>query len=72
MNSDGFKIWRNPASADEGPKYMGEFHPPKGQVCFFACDLLQLGFPAGVYTIRTPAIIGRTHAVPPWQRIVVR
>ena len=72
MVPDGFKIWRNPDRAEEGPLYMGEFYPPDGHLCFYSSDLLALGFAAGSYTVRVPESLRELHVVPPWQRIEIQ
>jgi len=72
MESQGFKIWRNPASGAEGPTYMGEFCPPEGRPCLYASDLSALGFAPGCYTVRVPDSFRDLYLLPPWQRVDVR
>jgi len=49
-----YKIWRNPTHPGEPVKYMGEFYPPSGRDRFMACDLKELGFEPGHYTVLAP------------------
>jgi hypothetical protein len=72
MSGSGFKIWRNPMSAHEGPVYLGEFAPPEGQICLYTADLVALGFGPGSYTVRVPKLFRDQYDVPPWQRIELR
>jgi len=71
MKPEAYKIWKNPEHRGESPKYLGDFYPPKGQVCFFNSDLTALGFGAGDYTIRVPSLIRKIYALPEWQKVSV-
>jgi hypothetical protein len=71
MDNDAFKIWKNPSSAEEVTIYMGEFYPPKDQVCFFSPDLRELGFAPGHYTIKVPDSLRKVYVLPPWQQIIL-
>ena len=72
MESEAFKIWKNPVEQEEGPLYLGEFYPPAGQVCFFASDLRILGFEPGRYTVRVPDSVRHLYSLPPWQQVEVQ
>jgi hypothetical protein len=72
MDSQRFKIWRNPTCADQGPEYMGEFYPPDGHICLYSVDLIALGFAPGSYTVKVPKPLCDLYIVPRWQRIEIR
>jgi len=72
MDNDPFKIWKNPSSDEEVTAYMGEFYPPKGQVCFFSLDLRELRFAPGHYTIKVPDSVRKVYILPPWQQVILR
>jgi len=71
MGSARFKVWKNPAGADEAITYMGEVSPPEGQVCLFATDLVNLGFSPGCYTVLVPDTLRALYVLPRWQRIEI-
>lgn len=50
----GYKIWLNPTLPSDPVKYIGEFYPPEGQDRILGCDLRQLGFGPGEYTVLAP------------------
>ena len=68
---EGYKIWRQPASAEEPVVYMGEFYPPSQQAHFVHRDLEDLGFPPGKYTVLIPSSIRKRYAVAKWQSVRV-
>lgn len=67
----GYKVWRNPTQPGEPVKYMGEFFPPAGQCHILGCDLKQLGFGPGEYTVLAPP--GRPYAglFSKWRKVVI-
>ena len=71
MEQDPFKVWRNPDTAGDGPRFMGDFYPPQHQVCFYANDLEALGFPPGEYTVLIPDSVRKLSVLPQWQKITV-
>jgi hypothetical protein len=71
LEGESYKIWRNPTRPGESPVFMGDFYPPKGQVCLFNPDLKELGFPPGDYTVLIPKSVRKVYALPEWQKILV-
>jgi hypothetical protein len=69
--TEGFKIWRQPASAEDPVVYMGEFYPPPEQTHFIQRDLENLGFAPGKYTVLIPASVRERYAVDKWQSVTV-
>jgi hypothetical protein len=68
---EAYKIWKNPQTAEELPRFMGEFYPPCDQATFIHDDLKALGFPSGAYTVRIPSEVRQRYALPKWQTVRV-
>jgi hypothetical protein len=68
---EAYKIWKNPQTAEEPPRFMGEFYPPCDQATFIHDDLKALGFPPGGYTVRIPREVRECYALPKWQTVRV-
>ena len=71
MLKEAYKIWKNPASAEEPPRFMGGFYPPADQAMFIHADLKALGFPTGDYTVRIPREVRERYALSKWQTVRV-
>jgi hypothetical protein len=71
QQTEGYKIWRQPASPEDPVVYMGEFYPPSEQAHFIQRDLENLGFPPGKYTVLIPAAVRKRYAVEKWQCVTV-
>jgi hypothetical protein len=71
MLSDVYKIWKNPQTPEEPPRFMGGFYPPADQAMFIHADLKALGFPTGEYTVRIPDDVRERYALPKWQTVRV-
>ena len=69
--SEPYKIWRNPETPEEPPRYMGDFYPPEGQAFFVHTDLEALGFPPGSYSVRIPEDVRHAVTVQKWQYVKV-
>ena len=68
---EAYKVWKNPETAQEPPRFMGEFYPPCDQATFIHDDLKALGFPPGDYTVRIPGEVRERYALPKWQMVRV-
>ena len=68
---EAYKIWKNPQSAEEPPRFMGGFYPPADQAMFIHADLKALGFPSGEYTVLIPARVRERYALQKWQTVKV-
>jgi hypothetical protein len=66
-----YKVWKNPQTAEESPRFMGSFYPPNDQATFIHADLKALGFPPGEYTVRIPEEVRERYALPKWQTVRV-
>jgi hypothetical protein len=66
-----YKIWKNPLSVEEPPRFMGGFYPPADQVMFIHADLRALGFAPGDYTVRIPDEVRERYALSKWQTVRV-
>ena len=66
-----YKIWRNPLSEEEPPRFMGGFYPPADQAMFIHADLKALGFPSGEYTVLIPGKVRKRYALQKWQTVKV-
>jgi hypothetical protein len=71
MLSDVYKIWKNPQTPEEPPRFMGGFYPPADQFMFIHADLKALGFPPGDYTVRIPNDVRECYALSKWQTVRV-
>ena len=71
MLKEAYKIWKNPATAEESPRFMGEFYPPADQAMFIHTDLKVLGFPPGDYTVRIPNDVRERYVLSKWQTVRV-
>jgi hypothetical protein len=67
----GYKVWRNPAQPGEPVDYMGEFYPPSGHGYFMACDLKQLGFGPGEYTVLAPPDRPHPELFSKWWKVTI-
>jgi hypothetical protein len=68
---EAYKVWKNPLTAQEPPRFMGGFYPPCDQATFIHADLKALGFPSGDYTVRIPGEVRERYALPKWQTVRV-
>ena len=68
---EAYKIWKNPQTAEEPPRFMGGFYPPADQAMFIHADLKALGFPPGEYTVRIPSDVRERYALSKWQTVRV-
>jgi hypothetical protein len=68
---EAYKVWKNPETAQEPPRFMGDFYPPGDQATFIHDDLRTLGFPPGDYTVHIPAKVRERYALPKWQMVRV-
>jgi hypothetical protein len=68
---ESYKIWKNPQTGEEPPRFMGGFYPPTDQAMFIHADLKALGFPAGEYTVRIPDEVRKRYALSKWQTVRV-
>jgi hypothetical protein len=68
---EAYKIWKNPQTSDEPPRFMGEFYPPTDLAMFIHADLKALGFPPGDYTVRIPDEVRERYALQKWQTVRV-
>jgi hypothetical protein len=68
---EAYKIWKNPLSAEEPPRFMGGFYPPADQVMFIHADLKALGFPSGEYIVLIPREVRERYALTKWQTVRV-
>ena len=66
-----YKIWKNPQTAEEPPRFMGGFYPPADQAMFIHEDLKALGFPPGDYTVLIPREVRERYALSKWQTVRV-
>ena len=66
-----YKIWKNPLTAEEPPRFMGGFYPPADQVMFIHEDLKALGFPSGEYIVLIPREVRECYALSKWQTVRV-
>jgi hypothetical protein len=66
-----YKIWKNPQTAEEPPRFMGGFNPPADQATFIHADLKALGFPPGEYIVRIPGEVRERYVLPKWQTVRV-
>jgi len=71
MLKEAYKIWKNPQTAEEPPRFMGGFYPPADQATFIHADLKALGFPVGDYTVRIPKEVRERYALSKWQTVKV-
>jgi hypothetical protein len=55
---EAYKIWKNPATAEESPRFMGEFYPPSDQSMFIHADLKVLGFRLATTPFAFPTTFG--------------
>lgn len=69
---EGYKIWRQAMNVGDQIVYLGEFYPPAEQITFTHCDLKDLGFPPGRYTVLIPVSVRDKYAVDKWQAVTVR
>lgn len=67
----GYKVWRNPTRSGEPVKYLGEFYPPAGQDRFLGCDLRQLGFGPGEYTVLAPPDRPYANLWAKWRKVTI-
>lgn len=67
----GYKVWRNPGKVGELVKYMGEFYPPEGHDRILGCDLRQLGFGPGEYTVLAPPDRPFAGLFSKWRKVVI-
>jgi len=72
QRKQGYKIWRNPTGPGESVKYLGEFYPPAGQHRFLGCDLRQLGFESGEYTVLAPPDRPYSGLFAKWRKVTIR
>ena len=68
---EAYKIWKNPQTAEEPPRFMGGFYPPADQAMFIHADLKALGFPSGDYTVLIPDEVRKQYAFSKWQSVRV-
>ena len=68
---EAYKIWKNPQTLEEPPRFIGEFYPPTDQIKFIHADLEALGFPPGDYTVRIPDAVRKRYALSKWQTVRV-
>ena len=68
---EAYKIWKNPQTAEEPPRFMGGFYPPADQAMFIHADLKALGFPTGEYTVCIPDDVRKRYALLKWQMVRV-
>ena len=71
MLREPYKIWKNPQTAEEPPRFMGGFYPPADQAMFIHADLKALGFPSGEYTVLIPGKVRERYALQKWQTVRV-
>jgi len=67
----GWKIWKNPASVQDGPVYLGEFYPPEGRFYFTGRDLRELGLGPGNYTVLAPEAFHNSDLFSRWQKVSI-
>jgi hypothetical protein len=69
--SKGWKVWKNPAHAKEGPTYLGEVFAPEGRYCLTGADLRELGFGPGEYSILAPEQFTHSDLFARWQSVTL-
>ena len=67
----GWKIWKNPSSAQDGSVYLGEFYPPERRFFFIERDLRELGLGPGDYTVLAPEGFPHSDMFSRWQKVSI-